>query len=100
MNDVSEHCLCDHCSGQDCNPFTAEELARQQDEHDAAIRKDVLNELGTMLNSRISKMEIICSKSKTPLREGILMAYREIEGWEMQQRNSIVSTPEDAGGVE
>lgn len=54
-----------------------------------AAREQVLKELGTMLNSRIAKMEIICSKSKTPLREGILMAYREIEGWEMQQRKSL-----------
>ena len=55
-----------------------------------AAREQVLLELGTMLNSRIAKMEkIICSKSKTPLREGILMAYREIEGWEMQQCKSL-----------
>ena len=45
MNDLSEHCLCDHCSGQDCQVFTEEEQEQNQKEHDAAIREEYKNAL-------------------------------------------------------
>jgi len=60
------------------------------EQHDAAIARTAtlktLDDLGTMLNSRIAKMEILDSKNPSPLRKGILMAYRDIEDWERQQR--------------
>src|SRR5271157_1825022 len=64
-------------------------------EHDAAIaaaaRKDerekVLDKLGTMLNSRIAKMEILNSNNPSPFRMGIIEGYRDIERWERSSRN-------------
>jgi hypothetical protein len=49
-------------------------------------REEVLKELGITLNSRIAKMEILDSKNPSSLRKGIVMAYRDIEEWERQNR--------------
>lgn len=51
-----------------------------------AVREKVLGELGKVLNSRIAKMEILDSKNPSPFRKGIIEAYRDIEKWEMLQR--------------
>jgi len=45
-----------------------------------------LDELGKVLNSRIAKMEILDANNPTPLRKGILLAYRDVEEWERQRR--------------
>jgi hypothetical protein len=61
-----------------------------QQKHDDELRKKLLSELGEMFNSKISVMEIVCSKKSTPLREGILMAYKEIETWgRLQSRGQL-----------
>jgi hypothetical protein len=60
MNDISEHCLCDHCSGQDCQVFTEEEQEQNQKQHDAAIaraatlaeNKRVLDEIERVINEK------------------------------------------------
>jgi hypothetical protein len=45
-----------------------------------------LDELGTMLNSRIAKTEVLDSNHPSPLRKGIILAYRDVEDWERNKR--------------
>jgi hypothetical protein len=45
-----------------------------------------LDDLGKVLNSRIAKMEVLDANNPSPLRRGILLAYRDVEEWERQQR--------------
>jgi hypothetical protein len=54
------------------------------------------DELGKILNSRIAKMEILDANNPTPLRKGILLAYRDIEEWERQQRKSLRTAAQEA----
>jgi hypothetical protein len=49
----------------------------------------MLDDLGKVLNSRIAKMEVLDANNPTPLRKGILLAYRDVEEWERQQRKSL-----------
>ena len=90
MTEPYEHCQCDNCSGADCGQDNPEQHAKEQEvlqkKRDWDVRMEVLSELGKMLNSKIAAMEIVCSKKSTPLREGILMAYREIENWEREMQ--------------
>jgi hypothetical protein len=62
-------------------------------EHDTAIARAAtlatLDDLGTMLNSRIAQMEILDANNPSSLRKGVIMAYRDIEKWEMQKRKSL-----------
>jgi len=53
MNDVSEHCLCDHCSGQDCQIFTEEEKEQNQKAHDDAIRQDERDKIYKRLEAMV-----------------------------------------------
>lgn len=52
-------------------------------------RKKLLDELGILLNHRISKMEILDSKNPSSFRKGIIEAYRDIEMWERQEQLKI-----------
>jgi hypothetical protein len=53
MAELSEHCLCDHCSGKDCEIFTEEEQKQNQKDHDAKVREDLLDKLECMMDDGI-----------------------------------------------
>lgn len=40
MGELSEHCQCDNCTGQDCGQDNPEEYEREREEERQAIRKD------------------------------------------------------------
>lgn len=58
MNDLSEHCLCDHCSGQDCNVFTEEEKERAQKEHDEHIASEALEKFAEWTRSPVVQRQL------------------------------------------
>jgi hypothetical protein len=74
MNDISEHCLCDHCSGQDCNIFTEEEKEQNQKEHDTAI-----HQAATLAENKRVLDELFPKPTEDDAKIGWVHNYRFIE---------------------
>jgi hypothetical protein len=83
QGDVTRTCYYDYKS------FNGNKIKIRSHPYDSSAEKGagaLLEELGKILNSRIAKMEILDSQHPSPLRKGILMAYREIEEWERRKQ--------------
>ena len=80
MSDISEHCLCDHCSGKDCEIFSDEEIERDNKDHDLNIRKETLKEVIGILQEGIDGMpDFIIPEVKQGKIDAIEWAIERLE---------------------